>query len=78
MTMTKLEFGPYGLRWSYTYNHEEGERPPTVAEAEKIIGVKLAPETEDATGERSDNLCEVVYFPADDYDRNTIETYRVQ
>lgn len=73
---TKLEHGPYGTRWSYDF--EEGEGWPTVEEAERILGVKLAPRIHDATGERTDGRCEVVYFSAEEYEPNTVATYQVQ
>ena len=73
---TRLEHGPFGLRWSYTY--ADDDTPPTVEEAEAILGVKLAPETCDASSEREDDLREEVYFAAEEYSANTIKTGRVQ
>ena len=74
---TRLEHGPYGLRWSYTYD-PDSDCPPTIAEAEAAIGVKLATRTQDASGEREDGLAEEVYFAAEEISENTLETYRVQ
>jgi hypothetical protein len=74
---TRIEHGPYGARWSYEYDPEEGG-PPSVEKVEQLLGVKLAQHTYDASGERGDELCEEVYFAADEYDENTLETYRVQ
>ena len=73
---TKLEHGPYGTRWSLTY--EEGDTPPSVEQAEKILGVKLAPQTCACSGEREDELCEEVYFAAEEFNENTLATYQVQ
>jgi hypothetical protein len=73
---TKLEHGPYGTRWSYTC--DEHEIAPTVQEAEAVLGVKLASNTIDASGERTDGLCETVYFAADEFSQNTVSTYQVQ
>ena len=73
---SKLNHGPFGLRWSYTYDPEES--PPSVLAVAKILGVKLAPETEDASGERADGLAEVIYFAAEEYDQNSVATYLVQ
>jgi hypothetical protein len=70
----KLEHGPYGTRWAYTYD-PEADSPPTLEEAEKVLGVKLARSID--SGERTDDLAEEVYFP-EDYDANTLDTYRVQ
>lgn len=72
---TKLEHGPYGTRWSYTC--DEDEIPPTLREAEEVLGVKLGHET-DTSDERTDGLTEVVYFAAKEFDANTLATYRVQ
>lgn len=74
---TKIEAGPYGTRWSFTYD-SDSDTPPSVKEAEEILGVKLARESEYCSGEREDGLAEEVYFLADEYSKNTIETYRVQ
>ncbi len=74
---TKIEQGPHGTRWSYTYDGEL-DTPPSVREAERILGVKLAPESMDTSSERDDGLCEEVYFLAEEYSENTIQTYRVQ
>jgi hypothetical protein len=73
----KLESGPYGTRWSYSYD-PESDSPPSVKQAEKILGVKLAKNTVDASGERTDGLAEEVYFLAEDYSENTVTTYQVQ
>lgn len=74
---TKLEHGPYGTRWSYTYD-QECDTPPSVGEVEEILGVKLAPKSADASGERDDDLAEEIYFAAEEFSANTLETYRVQ
>lgn len=73
---TKIEHGPYGTRWSYTYD-PESDSPPTVAQAEAALGVKLAPESTDTSDERSD-LCEEVYFAAEEFSENTLAVGRVQ
>lgn len=72
----KIEAGPFGTRWSYV--HDEEEIPPSVAEAEIVLGVKLAPRTADASAEREDGLCETVYFLDGEYDKNTVATYSCQ
>lgn len=69
---TKIEHGPYGTRWSYPC--DEGEIPPSIREAEEVLGVKIG----DASDEREDGLTEMVYFAAEEFDANTLATYRVQ
>lgn len=74
---TELSHGPYGQRWSYTYDADEAT-PPTVEEAGKALGVKLADRIVDASDERTDGLCEAVYFAAEEFSGNTLATYQVQ
>ena len=73
----KLEHGPFGLRWSYTYDSEE-DSPPSISEAEVALGEKLAPHSEDTSDEREDGLSEEVYFAAKEYSPGAVQTYRVQ
>ena len=58
----KFDGGPLGLRWSYDYDPDRGDIPPTIEEAEQALGVKLANYSHDASGDRTDGLAEEVYF----------------
>lgn len=73
----KIDNGPYGTRWSFTYDSDK-DYPPTVEQAEKILGVKLCAETEDCSGERTDGRSEEVYFASEEYSENTVATYKNQ
>ena len=73
---TVLTYGPLGTRYSFLF--DENEIAPTVKEAQKAIGVKLADHVEDCSSERTDGLCEVVFFPAEEFNENTMATTKVQ
>lgn len=76
----KLTHGPYGTRWSYSYD-PECDTPPSVRAVEKLLGVKLADTVLEGEGEETEDgefLAEAVYVAADDYDDNTVATYQVQ
>ena len=75
---TKLDHGPYGIRWSFEYDPAQ-DCPPTVRVAAEVLGVKLAPESFDASSEHDDGLAEEIYFSAEEgCDPNTLATYSVQ
>ena len=71
----QLDGGPFGTRWSFVCR--VGERPPSVQAAATILGAALSSSV-DCSDERTDGLEEIVYFAENNFNANTIETYRVQ
>ncbi len=72
--LERIESGPFGLRWSYTYDGD-AESPPSLEAVSAAVGVAIAGSM-DCSHERSDELCEEVYFAAEA--ENAIATYLVQ